>query len=472
MIILHPHQQEYINTIRKAMTKHKTILCQASCGFGKTVIAAYIAKAASDKGNPLYFTVHRNQLIRQTQNTFNKFNIEHGIIASSYGTNWKNYSDVQICSINTLKNRLSKYQIPKILIVDECHFSVAKGWSKVIDYYKSEGCWIIGLTASPWRMSGEGLGKHYEIMIEGKPIQWLIENKYLSTYKIYCPPAANISGVHVKMGDFVQQELEDAIDKKEIIGDVITHWKKFAQGKRTLAFCVSVKHSKHIAETFNANGIRAEHLDAETSQEDRNKIIEDFADGKIMVLSSCNLMCEGFDLSSQINRDCPVEAVCLLRPTLSTALFTQQIGRALRYKPYPAIIIDHANNILRHHLPDDEVKWTLEGKPKKKKGEQEKELAIKLCPNCYYACYISVNNCPDCGHVFEINSREVKHKDGKLSEVDIEAMRKARMIEQGRASTYNDLVEVGKKQGMKKPHIWARYVIKAREAKRKRDTAW
>lgn len=469
MINLHQHQKEYIDKIRTAMANHKSILCQASCGFGKTVIAAYIAKAAALKGNEVYFTVHRNQLIRQTAKTFDKFDIEHGIIASSYGTNYKHYANNQICSINTLKNRLEKVRVPHVLIVDECHFSVAAGWSKVIDYFRDQGSWIIGLTATPWRMSGDGLEKHFEIMIKGESIEWLINNKYLSTYKVYCPPATNIDNVHVKMGDYVQQELEDALDKKEIVGDVITHWRKFANDKRTLAFAVSVKHSKHIADTFNVNGIPAAHLDAETPQEKRNEYIEQFADGKLMVLSSCNLMCEGFDLSSQIDRDCPVEAVCLLRPTLSVSLYTQQIGRGLRYKPYPAIILDHANNVLRHNLPDQEVDWTLKGRKKKKRGEAEENIPIKTCPICYFVCSASCGSCPDCGHIFEVESRAVKHKEGELNELNVEEIKRQQKIRQGQCETKEDLIAEGKKRGMRYPHKWAEYVLKARADKKKED---
>lgn len=467
MITLRPDQREYIDKLRLTMSKHKSILIQASCGYGKTLLAAYIARSASLKNNIVYFTVHRNQLIRQTQNTFNKFDIEHGIIASSYTLNYKYYANVQICSINTLKNRLHKYKIPKIVIIDECHFAVAAGWSKVIEFYRSKGCWIIGLTASPWRMSGEGLEKHFEVMIKSKPIKWLIDNKHLSTYKIFSPPAKDISKVHVRMGDFVQSELEQEVDKKEIIGDMVTHWIKYANGKRTLGFAVSVKHSQHLAEIFNKNGIPAVHLDAETSQQDRNNYINQFADGEILIIFSCNLMCEGFDLTAQIGRDCPVEAIILGRPTMSVALHTQQIGRGLRYKPDPAVILDHANNVKRHGLPDDEIEWTLEGKQKRKKNDVEESINIKTCPDCFYVCHSHILTCPECGHIFGVQSRDIEHKDGELIEINPEEIRKQRLKEQGMAKSLEDLIELGKRKNYKPG--WAYKIHGIRRNKKKVD---
>ncbi len=461
MISLYPHQEKFIHDIRAAFQKHKSVLAHAPVGFGKTIISAWMGKRILEKKNTMFFCVHTKDLLRQTYMTFHKFNLHYGIIAAQHQGN---KSQIQICSMNTLQKRLNKYKAPSLLIVDEAHFACAKGWAKVIEYYKAQGSYVLGLSASPWRLSGEGLGKHFDVMIHGPATRWLIDNKYLSEYRIFAPSHPNLENVHIRAGDFVQNEIEPIMNKPSIVGDAITHYKKHCNNKKTIAFCCSVEHSKFMSAQFNANGITASHLDGECDNEYRKKIIKEFADGRINVITNCALFSAGFDLSLQVNKDITVEAVMLLRPTASLSLFIQMTGRALRYKTYPAIILDHANCCSIHGLIDDDRQWTLEGRDKKK--DNGNTIHALVCKNCFAAQRPGSKVCKFCGYTFEVQSREIEQKAGELSEVDITAMRRQRMISQGKCQTFDELLAIAKKRGYKRPYGWVQFLMRARQAKR------
>ena len=464
MIILREHQDDFIASIRNAFKTHKAVLAQAPVGFGKTIISAFMANRVIEKNGSMYFCVHTKDLITQTYKAFSKFNIQYGFIAADY---YSNKNPIQICSINTLKNRLTKYPAPTLVVIDECHFCGAAGWAKMVAYYKSKGCYILGLSASPWRMSNEGLEDHFDVMVHGKSTRWLIDNKYLSQYKLYVPSEPNLSKTHVRMGDYVQSEIEKIMDKPTITGCAITHWRKYADGKRTIAFCISIEHSKHTAAQFNASGVPAAHLDGECTREERQKVINDFADGKIKVITNCYLFSAGFDLSLQVDRDITVEAVILLRPSQSLSLFIQMTGRALRYKDYPAIILDHAGMTHQHGFPCQDREWTLKGRDKSK-SKSASSVSVRICSKCFMAVQSFMKSCPGCGFVFEIKSREVEHVDGELREVNPnEVVHKYdRINENWQAKTFNELVEIGKRRGYKSPYAWAKFTFNARQAKK------
>ena len=466
MITLYPHQQKFINDLRTALMSHQSVLAQASTGFGKTVIASYMAKGAADKGKRIMFTVHRKDLLTQTSKTFDLFNIGYGIIAAGWPMNFK--FTTQIASIDTLKNRYQNMSKPDLVVVDEAHLSAAKGWKKLLSAYKSMGSKIVGLTATPWRLSGEGLDDIYDTMVQGPPMSWLISKGFLSDYKIYAPKIPDLSGVHSKMGDYVNTELVKAMDKGTITGDAISHYKSLAYGKKALAFCASIEHSKHVAEQFNNAGVPAIHIDGETPLDERRRYFRMFADGNIKVITSVAIFCEGFDLSAQVGREVPIEAVILLRPTQSLTLHLQQIGRGLRKKPYPAIILDHSGNTtMRHGLPDDDREWSLAGRDIRKSGDKENNVPVRTCPKCFAVLKAAVTMCQYCQHVFEVTPREITEKEGELVEVDKEMLRRERMREQGRVNGFEELVALGKQRKYKNPYAWAKFVIAARQAKKK-----
>lgn len=467
MINLYDDQVEFVDLIRSELQRGKrAVLGRAETGFGKTIVSAYITKQAAERGKSVWFAVHRNNLLKQTSQTFWNLHIEHGLIKSGKAIS---HQPVQVASIGTLVRRMDKMTPPDILILDECHLAMSASWLKVVDWCKDHGTIIIGNSATPQRLDGKGLNYIFDSMVEGKPMSWLIENNRLSDYKMFTTPnIIDLSEVKNRAGDYAIDQLSTAMDKSVITGDALTHWKKHANGKRTIGYCVSIKHSKHTAEYFNENGVPSVHVDGGSSPDELKDAINGFADGRYKVLFNVQLMTEGFDLSAQVGRDVPIEACILLRPTQSIALYLQMVGRALRKKPEPAIILDHAGCAVRHGLPDQEREWSLQ--PTKKKGKRAKvedDVKIKQCAKCYTVYAPELLSCPTCGETPAPTRKPIEQVDGDLIEVEKAQIAYARKREQGAARSLEDLIKVGISRDMKSPAGWAAHIYASRSGQKK-----
>lgn len=457
MITPFEHQFDFINSIRDAFRDHQSVMGCAATGFGKTVVSAYIAQSASQRGKRVIFTVHRDNLISQTSNTFKEFGIPHGFIAA--GMPYHRNILVQVASIDTLKRRLDKIEAPDLLVIDEAHLAMAAGWKLVADHYRKQGTKVLGNSGSPQRLDGKPLSDLFDTMVQGPSPRWLMDHGYLSDYKYFAPGTPSMKGVGKQMGDYNKKQAGEVMDKPKLIGDVVTHYKKIAAGKRTVCFCINVAHSQHTVEAFNLSGVPAAHIDSETPTSERKRILNDFADGKIMVLSNVELVTTGFDLSAQVGRDVPVEAVILCRPTMSLALYLQMVGRALRRKPYPAIILDHAGNSLRHGFPDDEREWSLDGCTSNKAANDNGPPPPVTCDGCFQQMRRPTPpNCPHCGKRMIAEAKAVEVAEGELKEVtreEKEAMRQQRKREENEAKTLDQLVALAQRRGYPNPQGWA-----------------
>ncbi|MBP2658060.1 MAG: type restriction protein res subunit [Firmicutes bacterium] len=198
------------------------------------------------------FVVHRQELIDQSSETFQALGVSHGIIANGYPMNVS--EKIQIASIQSVIRRINKINVPQIIILDESHHATASTWRKLLAFYPD--VYVIGLTATPARMGGQGLGDIFESLIMGPSVKELISLGSLSPYRYYSPPvAADFSELKVKYGDYVQAEVALCMDKSEIIGDLIAQYNKLAPGARAVCYCASVAHSQHTADMFRLAGI-------------------------------------------------------------------------------------------------------------------------------------------------------------------------------------------------------------------------
>lgn len=455
-ITLRTYQNTLIERTRANFIAGKTSqLLVLPTGGGKTVCFSYMASKAVEKGLRVWILAHRVELLEQISRTLTSFNVAHGMVAPSYLGD--RHAQVQVASVFTLVRRMDRYAAPDLIIVDEAHHAISDStWGKVIAAYPQAK--LLGVTATPIRLSGEGLGDLFQCMVQGPSMRDLIGLEALSPYRLFAPAGVDLSGVHSRMGDYVRGELEAAVDKPSVTGDAVSHYKRLADGRRAVAFCVSVKHAQNVADQFNASGIVARAIDGAMERDLRSAILAEFAAGKVQVLASCDLISEGFDVPA-------IEAAILLRPTQSLGLYLQQVGRALRTFPgkTEAIILDHAGNVKRHGLPDEERLWSLDGSVKKR-GEKKSEVPVKTCAECFATVSSLATHC-GCGYEFPVVERELKHVDGELEEVTEAQAVKARKQEQGLAFTVDDLIAIGRKRGMKRPELWARHVMRARHAK-------
>lgn len=456
-LVLRGYQELITEEIRTYMKQGvRRILACAPTGSGKTALTANMLGTSAKKGMPSKFIVHRRELVKQSAMAFDKAGVYHGIIAAGFPEDPR--PNVQIASIQTLARRFHKSATPKLVVWDECHHVAAGTWDKIFQAYPD--AFHIGLTATPERLDGKGLNKWFDVMVKGPSVSWLIEHGYLAPYRLYAPSDLSLEGVRTRMGDFDKKQIAEAVDKPRITGDAVREYRKVSDGKRAVVFCVSVKHSHHVVDEFNAAGIPAVHVDGESSVDQRDRAIALFAEGKIKILSNVDLFGEGFDLPA-------IETAILLRPTQSLGLYLQQVGRVLR--PYPgkdeAIILDHVGNYERHGLPDEEREWSLLGRAGR--GQQKTTgIGVKVCDQCFAAQLPGRERCQYCGFQFEKQHREVEQVDGELTEIDPNIIRMKKKREQAKAETLEELTELGVQRGYKRPRMWAKHVFNARQVKR------
>jgi DNA repair protein RadD len=453
-IYLHADQQILIEATANSMRQgNKAVLMQAPTGSGKSYMAAELVRRAYDKGSKTWFIVPRRELILQMSRTYSDFGLNHSFIAAGYSCNA--LAKTHVCSLGTLIKR-DIPNAPNLAIIDETHVG-GDGLDKIITWLKANGTYIIGLSATPWKLSGQGLGCWYDDMVQGQSIRQLIDAGRLSDYTAYAPSHPDLSKIGIAAGDYAIGQLSSYMEQDRVlIGNAVTHYKTHAMGKLNIAYCVSIKHSQMVAESFNSNGIPAAHIDGKTSDEERKRIIKAFAKRELLVLTNCELLTYGFDLASQVNMDVTVECMSDMRPTKSLALQMQKWGRVLRKKPYPAVIFDHSNNIQEHGLPCDERQWTLESRAKKSRQDNERTIQVRQCERCYF-CHKPSPICPKCGFEYPVQSREIEQVEGVLAEIDKMAAKKQERVEEWHCKTLQDWQALASKRGYAKGWAYIRY---------------
>lgn len=462
MLTLRPYQLALIEGIR-AQWHRSRILVVAPTGSGKTALMAHIFANATAKGKRCWFLNHRRELIRQSVETLeDSAGIHCGIIASGFGSN--GYHLAQVASIQSLMRRWERHPLPDLIIIDECHHAISPSWSKLLTAIvsKKPDIKIIGLTATPQRLDGRGLGEWFEVIVEGPTVASLINDGYLAKYRFWSAALPDLTGVHTTAGDYNKTELEAVLSRTAVVGDALAEYRKHCDGKRALVFMWSIVSSEGLARRFQDAGIPALHIDGNTHPGVRDRAMADFRTGKIKVLSNVDLFGEGLDVPG-------CEAGFLMRPTQSLQMYLQQAGRILR--PFEgkeaALLFDHAGHAVAHGYPDDPRVWTLEGAVNK--GRSAMKTPIRKCLKCFADCPISAKECKWCGTVFEVKPREVELEEGELQEMTAEqkiamqAKRAARQ-EQGRANSYEALLKIERQRGYQPG--WAKHVWEGKRQKR------
>lgn len=409
----------------------------APCGAGKTIIMAYMAMMAAKAGRYVWVILPRVEIKEQTIETFKRCEIP--------------LDNIYIGLTITTANKIEKLHKPDLILYDECHISVASTYWKISNAFPE--AWIVGATASPIRTDDKPLGDLYQDIVEGVTVRWLIDNHFLAPYEYYS----------VTVADVLSEDGSELM-KPTVYGNVIENWRKLANDKQTVIYCASVKHSMITAERFREAGIKAEHFDGSTPAAERKRLVDKFKAGEIKVLCNCDLISMGFDMPD-------IGCVVLLRPTESTALYIQQSGRALRYKPGKvAVIIDMVGNYQKFQLPDEPYEWSLEQSPKKRKLiDSEGNFTVRTCGNCFMV-FKTAPVCPYCGCEYKLKPRELKaHEDIELKRITAEEAEKAeqerkqKRKEQGMARSYQELVAIGRERGYKNPGAWAAMVMRSRK---------
>lgn len=416
MYELRPYQQKLVDEARNNLAKGKKgVLIQSPPGSGKSVVIAEIVRLAALKKGYVLFLAHRRELLKNIRET-----LEENEVDMDY---------VIILSVGMAKNRLKKMPKLALIITDEGHHGRAKTYLDIYEYF--EDVPRLGFTATPWRMSGEGFTDIYDCMVEGPNIKWLIDNQCLAPYRWFSIPSIDRSQVDFK-NMTKEAETSAKLFDATIQGDIIENYKKHADGRQAIVYAPTIAVSKLIAEWFNKADIYAVHVDAKTPTAERDQVMDDFKTGKIKILCNVDLISEGFNVPD-------VGVIILCRPTQSLVLHLQQSMRGMRYKPgKQSIILDHVGNGSNMGLPTDDYEWTIEGRPKKKKGEPEP--AKTTCATCGQQflvksiLYIDDKpHCPFCKSKIVVEEKKEVTFDAEVELVELNA-EKARIERLSRRS--------------------------------------
>ncbi len=455
MLELRLYQNELINAVRASFASgHRKVLLVSPTGSGKTALTVHMMDTASKRGLRCMFLVHRNELLKQTSAAMWEQHLEHGQVKSGSRLS---VQPVLVASIGTLINRLEKIQEPDLIIIDEAHRSASNSYLKVLEAYP--GARVVGLTATPERSDGKGLGDIYSDLVQTVDVRELIDDGYLCDYVLLAPPPmADMKGVHTVAGDYNKKELAEITDKAKITGDAIAHYVKHATGKTCIVFCVTVEHSKHVARMYNDAGIPCEQLDGGHTDAERTAALDRVRTGETLVLTSVDLFIEGLNVPR-------IEVVQWLRKTKSLIVWRQGVGRGLRphYGKERLIILDHVGNSTDLGFPDTPYEWTLEGSKSKKKRKIEPDVLIKQCPKCYAVYQSILPSCPNCGERAIVKPRVLETVEGELVEIERAQIKQKQKKEQGSARELVDLVKLGISRKMKDPAGWSAHIYSARQ---------
>lgn len=364
-ITLRDYQVDVIAKVREAYLKHRSVLMVMPTGAGKTTCFAYIVKSSLGKGRRVLVLAHRRELVIQASRTFDRFGIPHGLIMPG---ELRTSDPVQIGMVQTVANRLAKLDPFSFIIVDEAHHTVAGQYRKILTAWPDAK--VLGPTATPERLDGKGLADCYDAMVIGPTMKELIAKGALSKFRLLSTDIGiDLSDVRTVAGDYNARQLAAAVDRQMITGCAVEHFREEG-GRKAIAFCVSVEHAEHVAQEFREAGIDAVCVHGGMESAIRDRVLGDFAAGRVRVLTSCNLISEGFDVPD-------ADTAILLRPTKSLTIYLQAVGRVLRPAPGKerAVILDHVRAYYEHGSPDRDREWSLAGRPKRKsKAGQRDEL--------------------------------------------------------------------------------------------------
>ena len=455
-IILRPDQFELKSGIYNSWNRgNRNVLAVLPTGGGKSIVVSDIVLDRHNMGAVQAVIAHRNELVGQMSLHVARRGIKHRIIASKStiaevtaqhraefnGRSFINPdANCAVSSVDTLiarKDQLKQWcsQVDDWTIDEAHHVLRANKWGKAVEMFpNAKG---LGVTASPARADGRGLGSHhdgvFDDMIIGPDMRWLIDHGALCDYEIAIPD----SDFHIDesevpaSGDWSTARMREASKRSRIIGDVVAEYIKRAYGKRFILFATDVETANEMAQNFQGLGIPVAAVSAKTPTELRNEYIRRFRTGQLWGLINVDLFGEGFDVPA-------VEVVIMARPTASLAVYLQQFGRALRTLPGKlyGLVIDHVSNWKRHGFPDKYHPWSLDRRERGARRERDpEEIELTACRGCSRPYERCLPACPYCGWVVPLpdpSARSIEQVDGDLTLLTremCEAMRRQSQLE-------------------------------------------
>ena len=450
IIDLRQYQSSVVDATREALRSGKRrLMAYLPTGGGKTRVATAIVQLTLAKSaGRIIVLANRKQLVHQFAAGLRAAGLDVGI---AQGDNTAGlHHRVVVCSVDTVHARNYVFDDVVLFIIDEAH-SVAgsEKYRRLLFRYNKVP--VVRLTATPF---ARGLGKPYpelggkllfEELVVGATVQGLVDDGYLTDLEIYCPSKPDMTGAKLSRTpegeqDYRQADIDDAADKPALVGDIITHWLRLANGAKTICFASSIAHSRHIVEQFQAAGVTAEHLDCYMDDDTRADILTRFERGEFTVLSNVSLLSEGFDVPD-------TACMILARPTRSLTRFLQMVGRVLRpaLGKTHALLLDHSGSVERIGHPFDDLPLELcDGNPNKAGRQEREKPEPKPCPSCKFVKPAGTHECPKCQFEPE-RQNDIEVRDGDLRKLDRKTKKPA--TPDRKQHVYSQLLQVARNKG-------------------------
>jgi len=335
MIVLRDYQSQAIERARGMAAGGTRAICLVCpTGGGKTAIGAEIARLAVDRNRRVLWLAHRTELVDQAADALERAGLRVGVTAPTSARRPQIYAPVQVASLATLARRGDR-PAADLLVFDECHHAAAGTYASILESYPSAH--VIGLTATPERGDGRGLGDAFRGLLVVARVRELVDAGHLVDCDLVAP------STQLRPGQIAQRPVDA--------------YRQHAAGRSAIVFAVSIEHAAKIAAEFRECGLRAQVVDANTGAADRASAIAEFRAGRLPVLVNCMVLTEGFDA--------PVASACILARGCGTAgLYLQMAGRILR--PHPgkgnAVLIDLRGVSHTHGHPCDDRQYSLAGR--------------------------------------------------------------------------------------------------------------
>jgi DNA repair protein RadD len=462
-IVLRPRQEKAFADLRASYKRGCVApILVAPTGFGKSATAIAMIQSATAKGLRVWFLAHLKEILNDTADRLIAERIKHGYIWAGHTADRR--QKVQVVSVQTAARRLDRIERPDLIICDEAHLAVAATYQQVFEwakagpkFYQKGGCKLLHLTATPKRLDGRGMGEVADDIVLTCSSQDLIDEGLLAPVRYLTPDMPDLGGARHLGGDFNPVDTAAIMRKPAIVGSALSHYLAHGRGRPGLGFCVDIASARQFALEFEAAGLRTMAISGDDHDDTRYQALEWIQNGRLDFVFNCKLWVAGVDAPA-------LSYIADLAPTESLTRYLQGLGRGLRTceGKQNLIYADHAGNLSRHGNPLMLREWTLAASEAKRAPSEARELPTKQCPKCFGTVASIATVCgltsiltgERCGHVFEVQGREIEQVDGELSEVDLTRQiaaeiqqKKAARMEQGSAKDLQQLTALFIKRG-------------------------
>lgn len=429
MLTERPYQLDACRGVWRELFKRDVPSCllQAPTGTGKTVIGANLIRRYREfQRQPVLVLAHRREIIDQTARKLRDAGVACGVIMADRP--YAPMYDVQVASVDTLDAWVTrgKIELPPagLLCIDEAHRAMGARYQELIAiYHETFHAKLFGMTATPIRTDGVGLGRSFKAMVCTPGMKWMQGEGYLVPYEYFVGIVPDLKGIKLAANDYNQAELEAVMDQRLLIGDVVDNWERLGRGRPSMFFASGVNHSRHLVEEFCKRGIRAVHVDAHTDGQFRDQLEGKLMSTEIEVVCNAQVYIEGTDIPC-------LSYIGLARPTKSIGRYLQEVGRGSR--PFlemgktNCIIADHAGVVNKLGRAEIAREWILT----KGKEQEEKQLAERDKAKVEFKCEVCGTLhtglvCPSCSAqvVFRGKAKNFLPADlVNLSQAEFEAM--------------------------------------------------